>query len=338
MAVVSDAAASGGKAIWSATTSSTSTVPSNGHVTFSFTAASGGVHKCGGASSSAPPARRTTLLWVRFDSGSWILWNNIYPRVQSTSSYSWDSMHDSSNGDAEVTFSLAPGAHTLEVAYREDGLKMDRFLVTTDLVTNLADAGLLHARDGRRILQPPRQELRRGDRRRQLRQHPHRRSCGSCTSPQTCGGGGTANVCGGGTSSCSFTVTQNVYDGPNWWGTITFKNNGPSSSSSFKVDFDVPSGATCDWADTAAAGRSRRPATTARTGSRAPRWPRERASASTTRPPPRASAPPPTSASPTRCAHHEDSAGGDAGRGVLPQGSGTPSRARPLIRPRRSSG
>jgi hypothetical protein len=71
-------------------------------------------------------------------------------------------------------------------------------------------------------------------------------SCGTCTSPQTCGGGGVANVCGTTTtSSCSFTITQNVYDGPNWWGTITFKNNGPSNASHFSLTFNVPSGAHC---------------------------------------------------------------------------------------------
>ena len=47
------------------------------------------------------------------------------------------------------------------------------------------------------------------------------------------------------TSSCSFTTTVNKYDGPNWWGTISFKNNGPSSANGYKVDFDVPSGAHC---------------------------------------------------------------------------------------------
>src|SRR5262249_16860745 len=37
-------------------------------------------------------------------------------------------------------------------------------------------------------------------------------NCGTCTSPQTCGGGGVSNVCGTtSTSSCSFSITQNVY-------------------------------------------------------------------------------------------------------------------------------
>lgn len=80
-------------------------------------------------------------------------------------------------------------------------------------------------------------------------------SCGSCTSPASCGGGGTANVCasasGSGSetnSSCSFAVTKNVYDGPAWWGTIAFKNNGPATSTAFQVAFDVPSGVQCDYA------------------------------------------------------------------------------------------
>jgi RHS repeat-associated protein len=48
------------------------------------------------------------------------------------------------------------------------------------------------------------------------------------------------------TSNCStFSVTQNVYDGPEYWGTITFKNNGSASVSAYKVEFDVPSGKHC---------------------------------------------------------------------------------------------
>jgi hypothetical protein len=45
---------------------------------------------------------------------------------------------------------------------------------------------------------------------------------------------------------CStFAVTKNVYDGPDWWGTITFKNGGPYSSYNYKVEFDIPSGYHC---------------------------------------------------------------------------------------------
>jgi hypothetical protein len=50
---------------------------------------------------------------------------------------------------------------------------------------------------------------------------------------------------GNGEVCSTFTVTKNVYDGPEWWGTITFKNNGPTSSYNYKVEFDVPSGGHC---------------------------------------------------------------------------------------------
>src|SRR5207247_218639 len=54
----------------------------------------------------------------------------------------------------------------------------------------------------------------------------------------------TDTACGG--SGCStFVITQNAYDGPQLWGTISFKNNGPFSASSYKVEFDVPTGKHC---------------------------------------------------------------------------------------------
>src|SRR5262249_25274081 len=46
-------------------------------------------------------------------------------------------------------------------------------------------------------------------------------------------------------TACSFSTTHNSYDGPNFWGTITVKNNGPGSTTGFSVAFDVPSGAHC---------------------------------------------------------------------------------------------
>lgn len=43
----------------------------------------------------------------------------------------------------------------------------------------------------------------------------------------------------------TFTVTSNAYDGSQWWGTISFTNNGPVASTSYSVEFDVPSGVHC---------------------------------------------------------------------------------------------
>jgi hypothetical protein len=76
-------------------------------------------------------------LFVRVDSsGAWTLWNDIANRITtSNGSYAWDSAHDTPGGNTEKTWALAAGSHTLEIAYREDGLKMDRFYVTSDLAT-----------------------------------------------------------------------------------------------------------------------------------------------------------------------------------------------------------
>jgi hypothetical protein len=70
-------------------------------------------------------------------------------------------------------------------------------------------------------------------------------NCGTCTAPQTCGGAGTFGVCGVPAPTCPATVSKNSYDGPNYWGTITFTNQGPASSSNYRVEFDVPAGAHC---------------------------------------------------------------------------------------------
>jgi hypothetical protein len=48
-----------------------------------------------------------------------------------------------------------------------------------------------------------------------------------------------------GSTACNFTISQNSYNGSDWWGTITVKNNGSSSVAGFKVEFDVPSNAHC---------------------------------------------------------------------------------------------
>jgi hypothetical protein len=67
-------------------------------------------------------------------------------------------------------------------------------------------------------------------------------SCGTCASPLTCGGGGIANICGG----SALKITKNVYDGSEWWGTITFKNVGTTPIvGGYRVEFDVPSGVHC---------------------------------------------------------------------------------------------
>src|SRR4051794_23838619 len=41
------------------------------------------------------------------------------------------------------------------------------------------------------------------------------------------------------TTTCGITVIKNVYDKAQWWGTITVSNTGPTTLSSYTVEFDV---------------------------------------------------------------------------------------------------
>jgi hypothetical protein len=60
-----------------------------------------------------------------------------------------------------------------------------------------------------------------------------------------CGGGGGGGGSATGLTCNTFSILQNSYNGPEWWGTIKFANNGPSTASSLVVEFDVPSGKHC---------------------------------------------------------------------------------------------
>jgi hypothetical protein len=127
--IANDAAASGGKYITKTGGSSNGAPPADGHVTFMFTDLPAGVYNVWGRFSGASTSDDS--LWVRMDTGTWTQWNDIFTRVGAA--YAWDSVHDSAAANVVVTYPLTAGAHTLEIAYREDGLKMDRFLVTNDL-------------------------------------------------------------------------------------------------------------------------------------------------------------------------------------------------------------
>ncbi len=77
------------------------------------------------------PTTGDDSFWVRVDGGPWILWNNI----PLGGAWHWAPVRDTSG--TPVTVSLASGVnHTVVVAYREDGTRLDRMLVTNDLGTN----------------------------------------------------------------------------------------------------------------------------------------------------------------------------------------------------------
>lgn len=59
---------------------------------------------------------------------------------------------------------------------------------------------------------------------------------------------GTSLPSGSGVGACSFAVTRNAYDASSWWGTISFENDGPTTSLNWQVSFDVPNGVHCHYA------------------------------------------------------------------------------------------
>ena len=67
--------------------------------------------------------------WVRVDNGAWTDWNDI----TAGSAWHWANVTDDTNSDAPVLAGLSAGTHTIAVAYREDGAKLDRVLITNDL-------------------------------------------------------------------------------------------------------------------------------------------------------------------------------------------------------------
>ncbi|MDN5203083.1 DUF1593 domain-containing protein [Fulvivirgaceae bacterium BMA10] len=64
--------------------------------------------------------------WVRVDNGNWIKWNSI----NHNTSWHWDEVHDNDNSNQVVNFNLSAGSHTLDIAYRDGGTKLDKIYVT----------------------------------------------------------------------------------------------------------------------------------------------------------------------------------------------------------------
>jgi len=73
--------------------------------------------------------------WVRMDQGKWIQWNGI----EKDDDWIWDEVHDTGNDDKPVLFHLTRGRHTLEFAYREDEIALDKLLITDQI--NFRPAG-----------------------------------------------------------------------------------------------------------------------------------------------------------------------------------------------------
>ena len=66
--------------------------------------------------------------WVRMNGGAWMRWNGI----AEDDDWRWRIVHQGDEGGDVMHFRLRAGRNALEIAYREDGARLDRILVTND--------------------------------------------------------------------------------------------------------------------------------------------------------------------------------------------------------------
>lgn len=97
---------------------STAAAPTStaGHITFPFNAGAAGTYRV--FARLLGQTADDDSFWVRMDGGSWVMWNNWW-----RTSWGWVQFPN--------TFNLTAGDHTLTIAYREDGARLDKVNITT---------------------------------------------------------------------------------------------------------------------------------------------------------------------------------------------------------------
>ncbi len=146
MKVYEDASASMGKYIGTdeGIGDSTGNPPATGIATYDFTA-KGGVYKI---LLRVSISNGSNSFWLRIPDATkytpgthasgWIRFNDI----DDGAAWHWDEVHSSDHNNGVVNITLSAGKHTLEIAYREDGAKLDGFVITDNLTlsqTSLPD-------------------------------------------------------------------------------------------------------------------------------------------------------------------------------------------------------
>jgi (4-O-methyl)-D-glucuronate---lignin esterase len=97
---------------------STANAPTNtaGYINFALNAGASGTYRL--FARMLGPTANDDSFWVRMDNGSWVMWNNWW-----NPAWVWVQFPN--------TFNLSAGSHTLSIAYREDGARLDKINVTT---------------------------------------------------------------------------------------------------------------------------------------------------------------------------------------------------------------
>ncbi|MHC4508892.1 MAG: LamG-like jellyroll fold domain-containing protein [Planctomycetota bacterium] len=124
--------ASGGQYVTVPTlTNSTDNPPPDGLVTIPF-AVEGGTYQI--QTRVVAPTDGDDSMWLRIE-GATTNTNNhssgwVQADLEEGEDWRWSGIHSIDDGGAVVNFTLGAGQHNLEVAYREDGLLIDAFLIT----------------------------------------------------------------------------------------------------------------------------------------------------------------------------------------------------------------
>lgn len=100
--------------------------PRGGRAAYRFDVPRAGTYTVLGRVSA--PDGSSNSFWVRVNDGRWIKWNSL----PEGDGWHWEHVHDTDAGGALVELDLSEGVHTLEIAYRESNVRLDRILVTNE--------------------------------------------------------------------------------------------------------------------------------------------------------------------------------------------------------------
>jgi hypothetical protein len=97
---------------------STAAAPTNtaGHINYPINVTTAGTYRL--FARVLGPTADDDSFWVRMDGGTWVMWNNWW-----INAWTWRQFPN--------TFTLTAGSHTLTIAYREDGARLDKLNLTT---------------------------------------------------------------------------------------------------------------------------------------------------------------------------------------------------------------
>jgi hypothetical protein len=118
MTTGADGAASGGTYIMvTAGNNSQTAAPTAGWSSFTFNAPVAGTYKLWAR--MLTPTTSDDSYWVRMDTGAWVTWD-----MPEFTTWTWSAF--------ATNYTLTAGSHTFRFAYREDGAKVDKILLTTN--------------------------------------------------------------------------------------------------------------------------------------------------------------------------------------------------------------